>query len=295
MPVRLLFDFRNQMIDHTRPFAFRNHIEGEGQDGGGLRAIIEIALFLVVLGLVEGCLELVCEVAVAGRVFGFVHQSREAFHDLKTFVEIGRCQDRGRGLAGGVVDIVLPTKHLRRTPVAVVVAAAQPVLDVSCHVVGPFGHTWVITGYQGRIVILVQQVQGREEEGARPGDGVGVSAAGRHFRDAALAILAIFHVSHPLLVERGHIEQEHFSSAFDGTVAEPSQTLVPLRAVRGDAAVVPPHAPDDILINLVDQRIGTGELPGGGDIVVDNPPLQGIQLRLSRKARHLDIAEAVER
>src|ERR1019366_793200 len=76
-------------------------------------------------------------------------------------------------------------------------------------------------------------------------------------------------------------------------VAEPALALVALRAIRGDAAIVAANAPEHVVVDLIQQVVGTGELAGAIHVVVHHAPFDRCQSGLAREAGDLHVTEAV--
>src|ERR1700733_945844 len=83
----------------------------------------------------------------------------------------------------------------------------------------------------------------------------------------AVIFLGIGNVLHPFGVEIVVVKEIGFPAGLFGTVAQPALALVALRAIGGDAAIIIAHAPNDVVTNLVEQRIGGFKAASDGQVV----------------------------
>ena len=85
----------------------------------------------------------------------------------------------------------------------------------------------------------------------------------------ARGLLLSSQILQPVSKEIVHIEKVGRGGGEDSDVTRPAETLVPLRAVGGEVEEVPAEAPDDVLVQLVEQLVGALELADalqlGGD------------------------------
>ena len=145
------------------------------------------------------------------------------------------------------------------------------------------------------IVELFAQGTGNNDRAARPGDIVRIDrpVGGADVRHAAGVLLCVRHVLQPFGVERRGVEQVGLALAFSGAVPQPALALVALRAISRDASIIAAHAPHNVLVDAVQQRIGAGKLTRALQGVMDHLPFQRRQRRLPRIASHLDIAKSM--
>ena len=94
------------------------------------------------------------------------------------------------------------------------------------------------------------------------GRGLELQDVGDHERHHAVGVLLLGgQVEQPVGEERPDVEQERRGGREDGDVAGPAEPLVALRAVGGDVEEVALRAPDDVAVELVQQRVGALEGP----------------------------------
>src|SRR5215211_9107755 len=84
----------------------------------------------------------------------------------------------------------------------------------------------------------------------------GAFQQGGHIGESAFGRLGVFDVGHPLLEEGGDVHVEGGRADEDLGVAHPTEALVALRAVGRHAEEVATLAPDDVLLEFVNQRAG---------------------------------------
>ena len=80
----------------------------------------------------------------------------------------------------------------------------------------------------------------------------------------------------------------------DLNVAGPPEPLVALRAVGRKVQEVAPHAPDDVVMQPVDQRVRALEPPGPFHVTVDHDRGDVRRIERAGPPLHLDVPEAVE-
>ena len=86
----------------------------------------------------------------------------------------------------------------------------------------------------------------------------------RNWRVCAFGALCILQVADPFGKERRNVRVEGSRADEYLRIARPSQTLIALRAIGWDIKKIALLPPDDIALQLVDQRVGTIELAVGG-------------------------------
>ena len=116
--------------------------------------------------------------------------------------------------------------------------------------------------------------------------------------DAALVLLLGRHVAKPVPEEVLDVEEVGTGRREDGDVARPPQSLVALRAVRGQVDEVAERAVDDVLVESIQEGLRTRERPGAAQTRTDphgfdTPSAHGVQP--AGPAVDLDVAEPVER
>lgn len=79
-------------------------------------------------------------------------------------------------------------------------------------------------------------------------------------------------------------------------VACPTKPLISLGAVGGNAQEVPSHAPEDVLVQFADERVGTSKVPRPLHIRMHDDGGHGIFIkrRVRRPAIDLHVAESVK-
>ena len=226
---------------------------------------------------------------------GPVEQRRIARHEFQAVVEVRRAEDRAGGLAGRVLRVNQLRIFRGHAPIAVGVARHDVVRDEAAHVVDPLDHARIGTGDHLRVAELFVQSARDDDQAAGPGDIVAVERpVGRtHVRDAAVLFLRVHDVLHPLGVERDILKQERLAFRLDRAIAQPTLSLVTLRAIGGNAAIVAAHTPQDIGVDAIDRRLRTGEGPGARQIIVHHAAFDRIQRGTARISGHLHEAKTV--
>ena len=84
------------------------------------------------------------------------------------------------------------------------------------------------------------------------------------------SVLVRGHVAQPLREEAGHVHVEARGAREGLGIPGPAQPLVPLRAVGGHVEEVALLSPEDVVLELVQQRVRRGELPGHRHVGVDD-------------------------
>ena len=166
----------------------------------------------------------------------------------------------------------------------------------------PAGHGVVVALDDTRVAIRTVDRPRHDNASVTPGrsappqvDEFRTSQQGRHIGKGTFGGLGVLDVDHPFLEEGGDVHVERGGADEDLSVPHPTEALVALRAVGRHAQEVAALAPDDVLLELVDQRAGALEGPARRRGGVDYAARDRTGLRLTRIARNLDVAEAVER
>jgi len=117
---------------------------------------------------------------------------------------------------------------------------------------------------------------------------------GRGLREPAIRAHRVGQVPHRLGIKTPHIkvEQGHLAGRYD---VAPVAELLAVRAIGLHAEQVAQLRPEHHLLDPVELLVGAGERTHRRHIRVKPQPVQRCQRRLPRVARHLDIAEPMER
>ena len=134
----------------------------------------------------------------------------------------------------------------------------------------------VLRGQDARITVPFVKRPGNHHSGIAPHGrrhglpGQDVGHDKRH--NAPCLLLLGSEVGQPELQEAGRIVEEGCSGREDLDVAGPAQPLVALRAVGRYVEEVAPHAPYDVLVQPVDERVGALKPAGALHVGVAEPP-----------------------
>ena len=261
--------------------------------------IVAVAGSLAVEELFVVCLfDTGCELQVAIDILRLAADAGETRHLLQYVVEDGGAEDRTRGLSRRVLRMDQGLRLGGHAPVAVGVvdddAVAQRML--ACEV-DPLLHGIVVAPYGAVVAVVTVEHVGTVEEGRRPSHFVVVDGpiTRRYGRDGTFGAARILYVLKPLVVEQRVVEDVCLTAGARCAVAEPSHSLVSLRAVGGHAAVVAANAPEGVAVNAVEQRYRTLEPSRGAHAVVEYISCHVFSLGGIVKAVDLDIAEPVVR
>ena len=107
-------------------------------------------------------------------------------------------------------------------------------------------------------------------------------------------ILRVGHILRPLGHEAGDVHVEGGSAHKDLNVARPAQPFVALRAVGRHIDEIALLSPDDVVLKLVEQRVGTFKSPVGSISECSTMPVIVSRVTLPVITCNLDIAEAVK-
>src|SRR5207248_6191247 len=114
--------------------------------------------------------------------------------------------------------------------------------------------------------------------------------------DVAVLELRIGNILQPFGEEPRDVHVEAGSADKDLCIAGPSESLVALWTVGGDVEEVAFLAPENVVLKLVDHRIGTFEFAGGFAIGMDDDAGEIIDGGISTGIiAHLDVAKPVKR
>ena len=111
--------------------------------------------------------------------------------------------------------------------------------------------------------------------------------------DGAAWMLVEGKVAEPLREEAGDIHVEARRPRKDLSIPGPPESLIALRTVGRDVEEVAALPPDNVPLQLVQQRVRRHERPGLGQVGVDHHTGDGAERRLTRHPLDLHVAEAV--
>ena len=146
----------------------------------------------------------------------------------------------------------------RHAPVSVCVLDHYPVLHSRPgYMVHPFLHRPVMPDDRDRVAETPVKHPGHIEIRARPCDVILIKhpEVRRHIRDGALFILRVGDVLQPFLVQEIIVEHIALPVRTRGTVPEPAEPLVPLRAVGRHTVIIAPYSPRGVAVYPVDRGI----------------------------------------
>src|SRR6201999_2693646 len=101
-------------------------------------------------------------------------------------------------------------------------------------------------------------------------------------------------IGQPVAEERVDVVQEGGRWRERRNVTGPAQALIALRAVGWYVDEIAPHSPDDVVVELVQQRVGGAESSDPFELGTDGHSGQIRRLELARPTRYLGVPEAVE-
>ena len=176
----------------------------------------------------------------------------------------------------------------------------SPVLSVDAQeCLGPVPHAGVLAAEHSGIAVAFKK-HPRDH-----GGGVAPRCHGRfehaqHGRDddrnhAVPVALLDGEVFQPGAEEAQGVVEVAGGGAEDLDVAGPAEPLVALRAVRGQRQEVSAHAPQGVLVQAVQQRVGAFEPAGPAHVIVNHDGGDRRRVQLAGPVVHLGVTEAVER
>src|ERR1035441_7631887 len=156
-----------------------------------------------------------------------------------------------------------------------------------------------------RVVVLLQRAAvavrlvngpGTNNAGIRP-RGTAV-IAGHHTwgntRELAVGSLTIVQIDKPLGEERLDVGVQGGSADIDLGVASPTHAFVALRAIGGDVDEIGALGPVDVVVELVEHRVGAGEGSHYGGVAAQRDADDRVLGRFAAQPRDLDVLETVE-
>src|SRR5271157_4892040 len=158
----------------------------------------------------------------------------------------------------------------RDAPIAILIFGHEAVFQEGGLVVDPLLHGRIVAFHGALVAVLVVQHAVDEDKSARPGEVVVIirPVVGRDHGDAAVGLLGIGDIGHPVGVEGRDVEHVGLAATHLGAVAEPALALVALRAIGGNAAIVAADAPEHVVVDLIQHAAGAGEIGDGLHVVV---------------------------
>ena len=128
------------------------------------------------------------------------------------------------------------------------------------HITDPFFHALILVLKHGNISVIQVQHPGYNHPGIGPSCSSSMTQYVRdHVGNASIFILVSSQVFQPFRIESGRIHIEAGCGRKNLCISRPSQSLIPLRTIGGYIQKIPLQSPDDVVLQLVDQRIRTGE------------------------------------
>jgi len=97
---------------------------------------------------------------------------------------------------------------------------------------------------------------------------------GNHMRNRTVILLIEGEILEPFGIKCGGIVIERSGAGKDLGVTGPTQALISLRAIRGDIEEISFLPPDDVVLKLVQELIGSFKSTGGLNRRMDNTPVK---------------------
>jgi hypothetical protein len=129
---------------------------------------------------------------------------------------------------------------------------------------------------------------------AAAGREFGTEDVGDDMRHTPAFILLRGEIGQPRRQESGGVVEEVRGRGEGLDVAGPTEAFVSLRAVGGNVDEVAAHAPDDVVVELIEQLVGRAEPSSPFQVASDHDCLDVFGAEPA-ESRHVDIAEAVKR
>src|SRR5208337_257351 len=117
---------------------------------------------------------------------------------------------------------------------------------------------------------------------------------GNYIRDRTVIFLIEGDVLKPFGIKRGGIVIEGSGAGKGLGISGPTQSLIPLRAIRGDVEEIPFLPPDDVVLKLAQQLIGSFKGTGGLNRRMDNHAREAIERGCSGPTAHSHITKPLE-
>ena len=195
---------------------------------------------------------------------------------------------------------------VQRHPVAQLhLEIKQTVFGVGAHKIHPALHAGVLAAQNGIVAIHLVQHPGDHSRGIAPagsaiwavfhqpvGLGVGFLNIGHHIGHAAIRQLVYGKVFQPLAVKSPGIGQPTGGLAKNLCIAGPAKAFIALGAIGGHIQKVAFQPPQNVMVQLVHQRFGTGKLPRRLHGAVQHAGGKIGRFRFSRPLHHQRIAES---
>ena len=181
-------------------------------------------------------------------------------------------------------------------PVAVSIADKDSVLEVVfLHVEHPEAHGIIMLLDGPEVAETGIKHVGHRNESPRPGHVVGIIApVGRgDIRKRTILQLAVFKVLQPLGIEAMVVKNKTLAITTCSAVASPAHALVSLGTIGRHTTVIAPDTPSCIVINGVDNLVGSLEAARHRHLIVENYACEIFYFRFNTQSRNLHIAKAV--
>jgi len=137
------------------------------------------------------------------------------------------------------------------------------------HILHPCFHAVILLCQDAEIAIS-EVHRPRDNDGCiGPPRGGGSSLArlagkrvANHVGDGAVVLLVERQILQPFGIKAGDVMEERCRRRKNLRIARPAQPLIALGTVRGDIQKIAFLSPDDVVLQLIDQRAGTFKFPG---------------------------------
>ena len=186
-----------------------------------------------------------------------------------------------------------------RHPVAVVVVELVLSDEIgvrASNVLDPLLHRIVVSLEEPLVAVAAIESPGNDDARVSP-TGRAVRRhheSGRDVGKSTLLRLGVANVLEPLREERCHVDVEARRAREDLGVPHPAEPLVALRAIGRNRKEIPSLAPDDVLLELVEERARGLESTCLRSRRVDHHRGQRVESGLSRMSPDLGVAKPVE-
>ena len=213
------------------------------------------------------------------------------------------CEVRGRNeILVGRRARVVRTSRLEGKPVAEVepLLPEKTVARLRALVLDPRAHTCVLTHEDTRVAVRLEDgprndnrhvgpTRARRHASARSPENIG-----NHPGNRAIRLLVRSDVGQPLREESGDVRVERRGGREHLRVAGPAESLVALRTVGGDIQEVAALSPHDVVLELVDERVGCLERARRRHIRVNNDACDRIERRRAGKSVDCDVSKSLK-
>ncbi len=175
------------------------------------------------------------------------------------------------------------------------VFCADELLRVPAHVIDPSDHPRQMLFKDALVIVNLVDCPGANNARVTPArNSPSWHGVWTHITEGAVGGLAIRNVAKPLGEKGRHVAVVCCSSTKDLGVAHPAKTLVALGAIHWNAQEIPPLAPLDVRLKLIDARVGTGERATAWNIRPDDHTREGLSGGFALKTGKLDVTETVK-